>query len=188
MLMKRDKSVLLLVDVQERLAPAIHEGGRVTAHCAWLASVAARVGVPVVVTEHFPDKIGATVEGVREAAERAAARVVSKCHFSAQAEGCLDGTEVELRRQIIVCGMEAHVCVQQTALDLRWAGKEVFIVAEACGSRDPLQRELAFARMRGHGIEIVSGEMVAFEWLQRGGTDLFREVHKDFIRPGIDQG
>ena len=86
------------------------------------------------------------------------------------------------RRQVIVCGTEAHVCVQQTALDLRWAGKEVFIVAEASGSREPANRDLAFARMRSHGIEIVSREMVAFEWLQRGGTELFREVNRDFIR------
>lgn len=188
MLMNCDKSVLLIVDVQERLAPAIHDGERISAHCVWLSDLAARIGVPVVVTEHFPDKIGATVPALRDASVRAAARVVSKTHFSAQADGCLDGTEVERRRQVIVCGMEAHVCVQQTALDLRWAGKEVFIVAEACGSREPAQRDLAFARMRGHGIEVVSGEMVAFEWLQRGGTDLFRAVHKDFIRPGIDQG
>ena len=62
------------------------------------------------------------------------------------------------------------------------AGKQVFIVAEASGSRDPANRDLAFTRMRGHGIEIVSREMVAFEWLQRGGTELFREVNRDFIR------
>jgi hypothetical protein len=77
---------------------------------------------------------------------------------------------------------DRHVCVQQTALDLRGAGKQVFIVAEASGSRAPANRDLAFERMRGHGIEIVSREMVAFEWLQRGGTELFREVNRDFIR------
>ncbi len=180
MLMNRDKSVLLIVDVQAKLAPFIHDGERVAAHCVWLAQVAARMGVPVVVTEHFPEKIGGTLDAVRAATP--AARYVSKQCFSAQADGCLDGTEVEQRRQVIVCGTEAHVCVQQTALDLRWAGKEVFIVAEAAGSRDPANRDLAFARMRSHGIEIVSREMVAFEWLQRGGTELFREINRDFIR------
>ena len=180
MLMNRDKSVLLIVDVQAKLAPFIHDGERVAAHCVWLAQVAARMGVPVVVTEHFPEKIGGTLDAVRAATP--AARYVSKQCFSAQADGCLDGTAVEQRRQVIVCGTEAHVCVQQTALDLRWAGKEVFIVAEAAGSRDPANRDLAFARMRSHGIEIVSREMVAFEWLQRGGTELFLEVNRDFIR------
>ncbi len=180
MLMNRDKSVLLIVDVQERLAPSIHDHERVAANCVWLAQVAERVGVPVVVTEHFPDKIGATLESVKAATT--GAQYVRKECFSAQADGCLDGTAVDERRQVIVCGTEAHVCVQQTALGLRWAGKEVFVVTEASGSRDPANRELAFARMRGHGIEIVSCEMVAFEWLQRGGTDLFRSVNRDFIR------
>jgi nicotinamidase-related amidase len=72
--------------------------------------------------------------------------------------------------------------VQQTALELRWAGREVFVVADACGSRDPANRDLAFARMRAHGIDVVSREMVAFEWLQHGGSALFREVNRDFIR------
>ncbi len=83
-------------------------------------------------------------------------------YFSAQADGCLEDTAVAGCEQVIVCGTEAHVCVQQTALDLRRAGKQVFIVAEASGSRDPANRDLAFTRMRGHGIEIVSREMVAF--------------------------
>jgi nicotinamidase-related amidase len=180
MLMNRDKSVLLIVDVQARLAPSIHDGERVAANCAWLAGVAARVGVPVVVTEHFPEKLGATLETVKAAA--AGAYYVAKQCFSAQADGCLAGTAVEGRRQVVVCGTEAHVCVQQTALELRWAGKEVFVVADACGSRDPANRDLALARMRAHGIDVVSREMVAFEWLQRGGNTLFREVNRDFIR------
>ncbi len=180
MLMNRDKSVLLVVDMQERLAPSIHDNELVVAACVWLARVAERVGVPVVVTEHFPDKIGATLEAVKAATPDA--HYVRKECFSAQADGCLGGTAVEERRQVIVCGTEAHVCVQQTALGLRWAGKEVFVVTEASGSRDPANRDLAFARMRSHGIEIVSCEMVAFEWLQRGGTELFRSVNRDFIR------
>ncbi len=180
MLMNRETSVLLVVDVQQRLAPAIHDGQRVAANCAWLARVAARVGVPVVVTEQIPEKLGGTVEEVRAATE--GAEWVSKHCFSAQSDGCLASTAVDKRRQVIVCGTEAHVCVQQTALDLRWSGKEVFVVADASGSRDPANRDLAFERMRMHGIEIVSREMVAFEWLQRAGTDVFREVNRDFIR------
>ena len=180
MLMNRETSVLLVVDVQARLAPAIHDGPRVVDNCVWLARLAARLGVPVVVTEQLPDKLGSTVEAVKAAT--AGAQYVSKAGFSALADGCLDATALGSRRQVVVCGSEAHVCVQQSALDLRWSGKEVFVVADACGSRDPDNRDLAYARMRGHGIEIVSREMVAFEWLQRAGTDLFREINRDFIR------
>jgi len=180
MLMNPKKSVLLVIDVQAKLAPFIHDNAAVVEACVWLARVAERIGVPVVVTEHFPEKIGGTLDSVRAATQ--AAHYVGKQCFSAQDDGCLDGTAVERQRQVIVCGTEAHVCVQQTALSLRWAGKQVFVVADASGSRDPANRDLAFERMRGHGIEIVSREMVAFEWLQRGGTDLFREVNRDFIR------
>jgi nicotinamidase-related amidase len=180
MLMSADKCTLLIVDVQSRLAPAIHDGQRVVDNCIWLARVAARVGVPVVVTEHFPEKIGVTVDALKAAT--ADAHYVAKECFSAQADGCLAGTAVDERRQVVVCGTEAHVCVQQTALDLRWAGKEVFVVAEASGSRDPSNRDLAFARMRQHGIEIVSREMIAFEWLRRGGTALFSDINREFIR------
>lgn len=180
MLMNRETSSLLIVDVQARLAPAIHDGERVVANCAWLAAVAGRVGVPVVVTEHCRDKLGETVTAVKDAA--ATASYVGKTWFSAQTDGCLRDTVVEGRRQVVVCGAETHVCVLQTALELRWAGKEVFVVAEACGSRTPADRELAFARMRAHGIEVVGREMVAFEWLRQAGTELFRGVSRDFIR------
>ncbi len=180
MLMNSEKSVLLIIDVQTKLAPAIHEGERIVTNCIWLAGVAGRVGVPTVITEHFPDKIGYTVPPLKAAAE--GAHYVSKQCFSAQAGDVLAATMVAERRQVIVCGTEAHVCVQQTALDLRWTGKEVFVVADASGSRDPADRDLAFARMRSHGIEIVSREMVAFEWLKQGGTDLFRAINRDFIR------
>lgn len=178
--MNREKSVLLIIDVQARLAPAIHEGQQVIDNCIWLAGVAQRVAVPTVVTEHWPQKIGGTVETVKAATVDAC--YVSKECFSAESDGALKGTAIEERRQVIVCGTEAHVCVQQTALELRWSGKEVFIVADACGSRDPANRDLAYARMRSHGIEIVSREMVAFEWLQRGGTEMFSDVMKRFIR------
>jgi nicotinamidase-related amidase len=180
MLMNRETSVLLVVDLQERLAPFIHDGERVVDNCAWLARLAARLGVPVVVTEQLPDKIGPTLAPVKAATT--GAQYVQKACFSALADGCLGTTALEGRRQVVVCGTEAHVCVQQTALDLRWSGREVFVVADACGSRDPANRDLAYARMRGHGIEIVSREMVAYEWLQRAGTDLFRDINRDFIR------
>ena len=110
------------------------------------------------------------------------APVVTKTHFSCVADGCLDGTAVDSRRQVVVVGTEAHVCVLQTVLELRWQGKEVFVVADAVGSRKPADREAALARMRSHGIEVVTREMVAFEWLHESATDLFREVNRDFIR------
>jgi nicotinamidase-related amidase len=86
------------------------------------------------------------------------------------------------RPQVVVCGIEAHVCVLQTVLELAAAGKQVFVVAEAIGSRDPEHKDLALERMRAQGITIVCREMVAFEWLHQAGTDKFREISLNFLR------
>jgi nicotinamidase-related amidase len=180
MLMDRHKSSLLVVDVQARLLPAIADGEAVLGNCVWLAGVARRVGVPVVVSEQYPEGLGRTADPLLAAVGDAP--VVTKTHFSCVADGCLDGTAVDSRRQVVVVGTEAHVCVLQTVLELRWQGKEVFVVADAVGSRKPADREAALARMRSHGIEVVTREMVAFEWLHESATDLFREVNRDFIR------
>jgi nicotinamidase-related amidase len=79
-------------------------------------------------------------------------------------------------------GAESHVCVLQTSVDLLRAGREVFVVAECVASRRAADRELALARMRGEGVRIVSREMVAFEWLREGGTPVFRDICRDFLR------
>ncbi|PYB25045.1 isochorismatase family protein, partial [Pseudomonas aeruginosa] len=86
------------------------------------------------------------------------------------------------RRQFVVCGSEAHVCVLQTVLDLLGRGREVFVVEEAIGSRRPSDKALAVERMRQAGAMIVSREMVAFEWMERAGSDRFREISRNFIR------
>lgn len=180
MLMNPLHSSLLMVDLQARLLPHIADQDQVLQQAIWLAQVAQRVGVPVVLTEQNRDKLGRTDPAL--VAVTGEALCVEKIHFSAVAEGCLRGTEVERRPQVVICGTESHVCVQQTALDLRWQGKQVFVVAGAVGSRNPADKQLALERMRSHGIEIVSREMVAFEWLERAGTDVFRDVSRNFIR------
>ena len=86
------------------------------------------------------------------------------------------------RPQVVLLGAEAHVCVLQTALDLRLAGKSVYLVADAVSSRSPSDVELALTRMRTEGVRVVSREMVAFEWLHRAGTAPFREISREFLR------
>jgi nicotinamidase-related amidase len=180
MLLDADRSVLLIVDLQERLLPAIQEGTRVLEHCLWLVRLAQRMQVPVVASEQYPSGLGRSVPILREVLPAAA--FVEKLFFSCLGEGALRAHPEYHRAQWIVAGTEAHVCVMQTVLDLGAAGKNVFVVSEAVGSRNPLDRDLALARMRRSGAEIVSREMVAFEWLKRAGTDLFRQISRDFIR------
>lgn len=180
MLIDRNQSSLLVVDLQGRLLPAIHEGEEVIAQAVWLARVAARLAVPTVVSEQYPRGLGHTDPRVLEAAP--GARVVEKIHFSCAADGCLTDSAVDARPQVVVCGTEAHVCVLQTVLGLRQQGKQVFLVAEASGSRRPSDKALALQRMAALGVQIVSREMVAFEWLARAATEEFREISQAFIR------
>jgi nicotinamidase-related amidase len=180
MLMHRDHSVLLVVDIQERLLPHIHGGQQVLENAIWLVQVARRLGVPVIASEQYPKGIGRTAVGLRELLPEST--VAEKLHFSCVAAKCLDALPGFERRQVVVVGTECHVCVQQTALELKWSGRDVFVAAEAVGSRQPSDKRLALARMRQHGVEIVSREMIAFEWLRQAGTDVFREVSRDFLR------
>lgn len=180
MLMNARDSALLVVDVQERLLPVIHDWQRVLENVAWLVKVAQKIGVPVMASEQYPKGIGHTHPEVASLLPGNA--VVEKLHFSCVASGCLAPLEASQKPQIVVCGVESHVCVQQTALDLRRSGKEVFVVEEAVGSRKPSDKALALERMRSHGIDIVSREMVAFEWLHEAGTPVFKEVSRDFLK------
>lgn len=180
MLMDRNHSTLLIVDIQERLLPHIEDWQRILENAQWLTRVAQRLGVPVMASEQYPKGIGHTRAEL--ASLLPAGAIVEKLHFSCAAAQCLTGLAGSERRQVVICGVESHVCVLQTALDLRWQGKEVFVVAEAVGSRRAADRDLALARMRGHGVEIVSREMVAFEWLKQAGNDEFRDVSTNFLR------
>ncbi|MBI4987867.1 MAG: hydrolase [Rhodocyclales bacterium] len=180
MLMNRDQSALLVIDIQERLLPHIHEGQAVLDNAVWLVKLAQRLGVPVMLSEQYPKGIGHTVAVLRELTLSAA--VAEKLHFSCVEAKCLDGLPGGERTQVVVAGTESHVCVLQTVLDLRAQGKEVFVVADAVGSRRPADKALALERMRSHGIDIVSREMVAFEWLGQAGTDEFREISREFLR------
>lgn len=180
MLINARDSTLLVVDVQERLLPHIHDWQRVLENVAWLIKVAQKLDVPVMASEQYPKGIGATHPDIAALLPREA--VVEKLHFSCVAADCLAPLAACSKRQIVVCGTESHVCVQQTALDLKRIGKEVFIVEEAVGSRQPSDKALALERMRSHGIDIVSREMVAFEWLHEAGTAVFKEISRDFLR------
>ena len=174
-MMNADSSQLLLIDIQERLAPATLDGERVAERAGILLDAAALLGVPHTVSEQYPRGLGPTVAAVREKADPA--RIFDKVHFSCQADdrlaAVLAGTG---RRDTILCGMEAHVCVLQTALDLAEAGYRVHVAADAVTSRTARNRDLAVERMREAGIEIVSTEMVLFEWLRTAGHPEFRAV------------
>ncbi|MDG4553796.1 MAG: hydrolase [Candidatus Competibacter sp.] len=181
MLMKIETSCLLAVDFQERLMPAVHDADRAVANGAWLIRIAQRLNVPVLASEQYPRGLGHTVTAIRELLPTEA--FMEKLHFSCAAErDCMRRIDALGRQQIVVIGAEAHVCVLQTALDLRAAGRDVYLVADAVSSRSPRDVELALERMRAEGVRVVSREMVVFEWLHQAGDDRFREISRDFLR------
>lgn len=175
-----EKSTLLVVDIQERLLPAIDDGAAVLDNILWLLAVAQRLGVPALATEQYPQGLGRSVQALRAMLD--AGSLLEKESFSAVREGKLFQAPGGERHQWIVTGTEAHVCVQQTVLDLLAAGRRVFVVEEGVGSRRSRDKELALERMRSHGADIVSREMVAFEWLEKANTEIFRSVLKECIR------
>ena len=170
-MMNADTSQLVLIDIQERLAPATLDGERTVQQAGILLEAAALLGVPHTISEQYPRGLGPTVAAIREKADPG--RVFDKVHFSCQADDRLAETE---RPDTVLCGMEAHVCVLQTALDLDSAGYRVHVVADAVASRTAQNRDLAIERMRKAGIAIVSTEMVLFEWLGTAGHPDFRAV------------
>ncbi len=181
MLMNAGSSCLLVVDVQERLTPAIHEGERVVDNAGWLIKVAREVDVPIRLTEQYPKGLGPTVAAVRSLVLDE--ELLEKIHFSSMASDHIRRELASLgRRQIVIAGTEAHVCVLQTTLGLLQEGYEVFVVADAVSSRRAVDADLALQRMARQGAQVVSREMVAFEWLGRADTEVFRRVMPRFIR------
>lgn len=168
----RDKAALLVIDFQARLMPAISGGEAAVASARRLANAAAMLGVPVLFTEQNTDGLGRTVPELRADADRA---VVHKMSFDACREAGFIGRLAD-RSDIVVAGCEAHVCVLQTVFGLLESRRRVFVVADAISSRRTESKEAAIRRMEGKGAEIVTTEMVVFEWLQTAQHPRFRDV------------
>lgn len=179
MLIDRRSSQLLLIDIQSRLAPHVAGGEVVTANCVRLARYARHLGIPATLTEHYPRGLGPSAGTILDAVGNETPRF-EKIAFSSWRDrairGRIEALREEGRGQVVVAGMEAHVCVGQTSLDLLAAGLDVFLVADAVGSRAVDVRDLAIRRLERAGAHVVSHEMVAFEWLERGDTKEFKEL------------
>ena len=170
-----DHSILVLVDYQQRLMPAIHRAGQVVADATCLADAALALGIRVLGTEQNPQGLGPNVDALRRRCET----TLPKMHFNACADGLLDllrPTDATALPEIVIAGCEAHVCLLQTALGLLRAGHRIWVVAPACGSRSPDDHTLAMQRLRQAGAGIVSLEMVLFEWLGSCQHECFKPV------------
>lgn len=175
MLLDRTKSCLLVIDVQEKLIGAMSAAAEVVANTGILLKAAERLGIPVLFSEQYPKGLGPTVAALAPYAAKTGA--VTKTEFScAAAPGYVERLRAAGREQLVLTGIEAHVCVLQTALGMKELGFPVFVVADAVSSRKPESAALALERMRAGGVTVVTAEMVLFEWLGRAGTPEFKEL------------
>jgi nicotinamidase-related amidase len=194
MLMDAEESQLVLVDYQARLMPAIHESELVLRNAMRLARMAQAMEVPAWGTEQNPGRLGENPADLRALCRK----TLGKMHFSGCADGLVEMLRPEARQgqggnarslpkhlqkppapqrgSIVVAGCEAHVCLLQTALDLIDEEFEVWVVTDACGSRSERNRDAAFDRLAAAGAELVTTEMVAFEWLRTAEHPMFKEV------------
>ncbi|MGO9174213.1 MAG: isochorismatase family protein [Rhodomicrobium sp.] len=169
--MNAETSSLLVIDIQPRLMRVIEGADSVIANAKRLLDAATLFGVPALFTEQNPKALGATVEALAPLA----GAVLPKMSFDAcGAEGF--AAKLGGRPDVIVAGCEAHVCVLQTVLSLLDAGRRVYVVRDAIGSRRSESKETAIARMARHGAEIVTAEMVIFEWLGTAAHPRFKEA------------
>ncbi len=196
MLLDAAESQLVLVDYQARLMPVIHEGPQVLGNAVRLARMAHWLAVPTFGTEQNPEKLGLNASEIRELC----LKTLPKMSFGAVADGLADWLRPPVRQgggnarslpkhlqkpvaapaaerpTIVVAGCEAHVCLLQTALELIEQEFDVWVVTDACGSRTERNRDAAFDRLAGAGAELVTTEMVAFEWLRSAEHPRFKEV------------
>lgn len=172
----RQSAGLVLVDIQERLLPAMWEKERVVRQSILLTLGLQILGVPILVTEQYRKGLGATVAEVADAVHEFSP--IEKMTFSGLTSPVQSALEARGVRDVLLCGIETHVCVTQTALDLLDAGKRVFVVADACSSRSPENWRAGKERMAMAGAMLVSAEMVLFELLGRAGTPEFKEILK----------
>jgi nicotinamidase-related amidase len=202
MLLELEDSQLVLVDYQTHLMPAIHEGPAVLANAVRLAKMAQLLKVPVWATEENPSSVGPNVPELQALIKQARGKTLAKMQFSAVEEGLGEWLRPEVqthppkgnarslpkhlqkpqaaatgqRNTIVIAGCETHVCLLQTSLDLLEDEFEVWVVTDACGSRTERNRDAAFDRLAGAGAELVTTEMVAFEWLRTAEHPAFKDV------------
>lgn len=175
-LLNRAAAMLCIIDIQERLAAAMAEREAVIEAARRLVVAARRLQVPIVLTEQYPRGIGPTEPALVEALQDDY-RPVEKLHFSCCREAPFEAAvEGAGRRQVILCGMETHVCVLATCLELLHAGFQVHVVADAVCSRDAAHKELALAQMAQAGAVVTCVEAAVYQLLERAGTPEFKDL------------
>ena len=176
-ILNREQTALVVVDTQEKLLPAVHDPDTVLRNIRILVEGAKVLGVPVLVAEQYPRGLGPTVAALSDALGDA--RRYPKLSFSCLGDDAfLAALESLDRAQVLICGVEAHVCVLQTALDVLEHGWMAAVAADATSSRNSRHCDLALDRLRRAGAVVTSAESALFEMLAVAGTDSFKAISR----------
>ncbi len=175
-LLRSADSALVLIDIQEKFRPTIAGIDEVIRRAGILARAAARLGVPILATEQYPKALGPTVAELKQWLPDSQAYLPKMCFSSAACVPFRDALAATGRKQVLLAGIETHVCVMQTALELAASGYSVYVAEDAASSRNPADRQAALERMSRHGVERITTEMAVFEWLREAGTPEFKEL------------
>lgn len=174
-LMNPSDTLVLVIDVQDRLWPAIDGHATILPRMTLLLRAAKELSIPIVATEQYPKGLGGTIDAIRPLV----GKPIEKMAFSAGIEpSVLADLDRPGLRKILIVGIEAHVCVLQTALDLLASGYQVYLAVDAVGSRRASDKQAAIQRMAGVGITPVTTESAVFEWTVVSGTDVFKRMSK----------
>lgn len=175
-LLKKETTALLVIDVQERLMPVIHEKEKIFANVNKLLRGAEILSLETIITEQYPKRLGHTCAEIEVGEGKTLLEKV--CFSCMQSEAITEQLKLTNKKSLIICGVESHICVLKTALDALENGYEVHVVADAVSSRTAENKQLALERMRQSGAFIVSMEMALFALLNEAGTDEFKAISK----------
>lgn len=181
MLLNKEKSGFLLVDVQEKLTPYVLNSEALVERCQWLIRLAKELSVPLIMSEQYPRGLGHTVEPLRNLTPNE--KCIDKVYFSCYREpSFVKHWQTLERQQVVIAGIETHVCVLQTALDMASSGLDVFVVVDAVSSRYEMDHKYGLKRMKQAGITLVTSEMVFFEWVGQAGTPEFKALSQSYLQ------
>ena len=173
-----DTAQLVVIDIQERLAGVMgsEDRARVLRNAAILLQAAGRLQVPVIATQQYPKGLGPTEPDIADHLPAQAVRLDKTVFSCCRADGFNGAVSAAGRSQVVLAGMETHVCVLQTALELHAQGHQVFVVEDACCSRDPANASNAARRLLHAGVIVTNAESVVFEWLGDARHEAFKAL------------
>lgn len=174
-LMSRDDTALLVIDVQDRLLPAISGRDHIVWNIRRLIDGAQVLGLDVAATEQYPKGLGATAPILAERLGEIPSKLMFSCR---ECEEIFTKFSKNGRHKVLVCGIESHVCVQQTVLDLMGEGFRVYVAVDAVGSRHELDYQTALRRMETAGATLTTTEAALFEWCEVAGTAEFKQISR----------